>query len=90
MEIWKIVVIVAVVLTVVGAAVYILFGGPYTSAGTSECLFGDDCKLSLCDCKCHQTGKTPEEIDKIFCGINCKEMYGISGCTCSIGKCKTI
>lgn len=56
----------------------------------SGCLSNSDCEFSLCDCKCHKAGETPEEQKGIFCGINCKDTYGVSGCECSYGECVEI
>ncbi|PIR02408.1 MAG: hypothetical protein CO031_01335 [Candidatus Nealsonbacteria bacterium CG_4_9_14_0_2_um_filter_37_38] len=39
-----------------------------------------DCVLSLCDCKCHPEGKTPEKLRGVLCGVNCEGIYGIEDC----------
>ena len=49
-----------------------------------------ECSLSLCDCKCHEKGQTPEELNKKICGINCMAEYGVSGCELIDGKCVEI
>ena len=48
------------------------------------CETDEDCSLSLCDCNCHVSGQTPEELEGKLCGINCREQYGALGCECSI------
>lgn len=40
-----------------------------------------ECQLSLCDCKCHPAGQTPEALGGgKMCGINCMGIYNITGC----------
>ena len=56
----------------------------------SECSTGADCHLSLCDCKCHPSGQTPEEQTGKLCGINCLDEFKVSGCKCSKGTCSEI
>ncbi|MBN2251705.1 MAG: hypothetical protein JW724_06500 [Candidatus Altiarchaeota archaeon] len=46
-----------------------------------------ECSLSLCDCKCHPKGQTPEELEGRLCGINCPGEYGVTGCEYVDGKC---
>lgn len=55
-----------------------------------ECAVSEDCQLSLCDCKCHLFGETPEEKTGVLCGINCLGEYGVSGCECISGKCTEV
>jgi putative hemolysin len=45
------------------------------------------CSLSLCDCKCHPTGQTPEELTGRLCGINCQKEFNVSGCQYRGGAC---
>ncbi len=49
-----------------------------------------ECVLSLCDCKCHLKGTTPEDIDGRLCGINCMGEFNISNCEYADGKCVEI
>ena len=48
----------------------------------------EKCQLSLCDCKCHPAGQTPEEVKGVLCGINCMDLYNISGCELVNGQCQ--
>jgi len=48
------------------------------------CKVDEDCSLSLCDCNCHVSGQTPEELEGKLCGINCREQYSVLRCECSI------
>ncbi len=54
------------------------------------CISDNDCVLSLCDCRCHNPGQTPEEIRNIVCGKNCAAWYNVSGCKCSSFECVEI
>jgi plastocyanin len=47
-----------------------------------------NCSLSLCDCKCHPEGQTPEETNDVLCGINCLGLYNVSGCKAVGSACK--
>ena len=46
-----------------------------------------ECALSLCDCKCHPVGQTPEETHGGMCGINCMGIYNITGCEAIGDRC---
>lgn len=47
----------------------------------------EECSLSLCDCKCHLKGQTPEELTGKICGINCLGEHGVKGCEFKEGNC---
>ena len=47
----------------------------------------DKCALSLCDCSCYPTGKTPEALEGKVCGINCLGEKGIFGCEYANNQC---
>lgn len=49
-----------------------------------------ECKLSLCDCRCHPKGATLEETEGVLCGINCLGEYGVSDCTLYNGSCTEV
>jgi eight-cysteine-cluster-containing protein len=56
-----------------------------------KCVWGcGNCSLSLCDCKCHLEGETPEEKTGRLCGINCLQQYNVSGCEYRNGRCVEI
>ncbi|GAI20714.1 unnamed protein product, partial [marine sediment metagenome] len=59
----------------------------FLQLGHKECKQNNECELSLCDCKCYQTGQTPEFLEDKICEINCQEEYNISGCECRNNKC---
>ncbi len=59
----------------------------YKECLDKQCEQNDDCELSLCDCKCHRRGQTPEVLENKICGINCLDLYDISGCECRDNKC---
>lgn len=50
----------------------------------------NECSLSLCDCKCHPKGQTPDDINKTLCGINCLGEKGVAGCEYKDGKCTEV
>lgn len=56
--------------------------------GQSGCEIKKECQLSLCDCRCHEKGQTPEELEGKLCGINCLGEYGITGCEYADGSCR--
>jgi len=49
-----------------------------------------NCSLSLCDCQCHPTSQTPEELNGTLCGINCRAEFNVSGCKADGNTCKEI
>ena len=49
-----------------------------------------ECVLSLCDCKCHPAGQTPEDLGGGLCGINCRGEFNVSGCAEENGACITV
>lgn len=59
----------------------------FLQLGHKECKQNNECELSLCDCRCYQTGQTPEFLEDKICEINCQEEYNISGCECRDNKC---
>jgi hypothetical protein len=59
-------------------------------SGQSGCEQKKECRLSLCDCKCHEAGQTPEELTGNLCGINCLGEYNVSGCEYANDMCKEV
>jgi|GEM_PF-2651629 len=64
--------------------------GCISLAPLEACIGSDECELSLCDCKCHVKGQTPEAKDGRMCGINCLAEYNVSGCSCSNNVCTEV
>lgn len=58
------------------------------------CLKDEHCQLSLCDCKCHTNGFTPERLSHFpeisVCGVNCFGIYNVTGCKCVNYRCVEI
>ncbi|MCD6575729.1 MAG: hypothetical protein J7K73_01055 [Nanoarchaeota archaeon] len=81
--------VVAIIILIVAAALAVFLIMPKSSV-QGECRTSMDCRLSLCDCKCHPVGQTPEETKGIVCGKNCQAWYGVKGCTCEDGSCKEV
>jgi len=52
-----------------------------------ECTADLDCQLSMCDCACHKSGETREELEGVMCGINCLGEFNVSSCACINNKC---
>lgn len=59
-------------------------------SGQSGCGQKKECRLSLCDCKCHPAGQTPEELTGKLCGINCLGEFNVTGCEYADGICREI
>ena len=55
-----------------------------------KCEQSNECKLSLCDCKCYRAGQTPEVLENKVCGINCQEIHEVFGCKCKNNKCSEV
>jgi len=54
------------------------------------CSHVTECELSLCDCKCHPAGQTPEELGGGKCGKNCVGLHNITGCQAVGDRCAEI
>lgn len=52
---------------------------------------GDDkCFLSPCDCNCYPVKNVPLTARKATCAINCREVYGVTGCRFTNYQCVTL
>ena len=49
-----------------------------------------DCEMSLCDCKCHPVGQTPEALNGTLCGINCLGEFNVTRCKKVNDTCQVI
>jgi len=49
-----------------------------------------ECVLSLCDCRCHLKGTTPEETTGVLCGVNCLKEYNVIGCEYKGNTCREV
>ena len=73
---------------------YVGKGGLYSSIKLSFSIFmkvslePTECALSLCDCKCYIKGTSPHEGK--LCGINCWDVYNISGCVFKDEQCEVV
>jgi len=48
-----------------------------------------ECRMSLCDCRCHPAGQTPEDLTGRICGINCVAEFNATGCRVEGSDCVT-
>ncbi|MBU0535336.1 MAG: hypothetical protein KKE20_00055 [Nanoarchaeota archaeon] len=50
----------------------------------------EKCFLSPCDCTCYMVQNVPKDKKLSTCAINCRDIYGISGCDFTNFQCVTL